>query len=154
MSSLMLENPRELVKFVGREIGASEWLEITQERIQKFADATEDRQWIHIDAKRAAAESPFGAPVAHGFLTLSLASYFLWQVVQFRSGVGMAVNYGLNRVRFAAPVAAGSRVRGRFEVRSVTDSPGYVESVLSASIELQGSEKPCCILEWVVRFYS
>ena len=150
----MLENPPELEKFVGCEIGVSDWLEITSERVQQFADATEDRQWIHVDAQRAAAESPFGAPIAHGFLTLSLVSYFLGQVLQFKSGAGMAVNYGLNRVRFAAPVKVCSRVRGRFVVRSATDSHSYVECVLAASIEVQGMEKPCCVLEWVVRFYG
>jgi acyl dehydratase len=154
MSALVLENPRELAKFVGREIGVSHWLRITLERVQQFADATEDRQWIHVDAKRAAAESPFGAPIAHGFLTLSLASYFLGQVLQFRSSAGMAVNYGLNRLRFTAPVRVGSHVRGRFAVQSATDSHGYLECLLAVSIEVQGEEKPCCVLEWVVRFYD
>ena len=109
---------RALVDNVGRELGVSEWHQVTQERIDEFAEATGDRQWIHVDRARAAVESPFKTTIAHGFLTLSLASSLIRSALQF-DGARMAINYGLNRVRFMAPVPSGSRVRGRFALASV-----------------------------------
>jgi acyl dehydratase len=150
---VVLESPGALEEFIGREIGVSDWLEVTQDRIRQFAEATEDRQWIHIDPRRAEQESPFGATVAHGFLTLSLLSYLLERVLQFRGGVRSMVNYGMNRVRFPAPLLAGSKVRGRFVLSSLKPLPGCMEAVWAASIEAEKSEKPCCIAEWVVRYY-
>src|SRR5579864_5050995 len=111
MPPLVVESPRSLRPFVGREIATTEWFSVTQERIQQFAGSTEDRQWIHVDPERARRNSPYGTTIAHGFLTLSLLSHFLQQAMQIESGVRMSVNYGLNRVRFPSPVLAGSRIR-------------------------------------------
>lgn len=150
---VVLESPRTLADFAGREIGVSDWLEVTQERIRQFAEATEDRQWIHLERERAERESPFGATVAHGFLTLSLIGYLMSRILQFREGPRMAVNYGLNRVRFPAPVRVGSKIRGRFTLQSLKTRPGCLEAVWAASIEAENSEKRCCAAEWVVRYY-
>jgi len=143
----------ELREFVGREIGVTEWLEITQERIDKFADATDDRQWIHVDRERAGRESPYGATIAHGFLTLSLLSKFLREAVQL-SGVRMAINYGLNRVRFPSAVRAGSRIRARIVLQSIRDVGDATEATYAITIETQDAEKPCCVAEWVARYYT
>src|SRR5271170_8166794 len=109
--SVILDSPRALEAFVGREMGVSDWLEVTQDRIRQFAEATEDRQWIHLDRERAERESPYGTTIGHGFLTLSLISRFMKDVIQVRGGTGMTINYGLNRVRFPSPVRTGSRIR-------------------------------------------
>jgi len=142
-----------LKNFVGREIGVSDWLEVSQERIQQFAEATEDRQWIHLDGDRAKRESPYGTTIAHGFLTLSLVSHLMKQTVQIQGGLRMAVNYGLNRVRFPAPVPAGSRIRGRFALAELKELPKGMEAVFSVTVESEGKEKPCCAAEWIVRYY-
>ena len=138
---------------------ATDWLVVTQDRIQKFADATEDHQWIHLDPDRARRESPFGGAIAHGFLTLSLLSYWLKQAIHIRSGVAMAVNYGLNKVRFPSPVRADSRVRARVTLLGTKESLEFVDAtflihVESRSVESQASGKPCCVAEWLVRYYS
>ena len=113
MPPLVVTDLRKLKEFVGREIGVSDWMRISPERVAQFAEATEDRQWIHVDAARAAAQSPYGATVAHGFLTLSLLSQFVVQVLTIEGGVRFAVNYGLNRVRFPSAVRVNSRIRAR-----------------------------------------
>lgn len=136
---------------IGEEVAASDWLEITQARIRQFADATDDRQWIHVDEARAAAESPFRTTIAHGFLTLSLVSTMLRTAMRYR--VRMAINYGVNRVRFIAPVPAGSRVRGRFSPLAVEDVAGALQITWSITIDREGADKPCCIVEWIVRYY-
>jgi acyl dehydratase len=141
----------ELWAFVGREIAVTEWLEITQERIDKFADATDDRQWIHVDRERAERESPYGGTIAHGFLTLSLLVKFLGEAVQL-SDVRMAINYGLNRVRFPSAVRAGSRIRARIVLESMRDVGDAREAIYAITIECEGSEKPCCVAEQVVRY--
>jgi acyl dehydratase len=151
---LVLENPNSLTEWVGREIGITDWFTITQDLIQQFAEVTGDRQWIHVDQDRARRDSPFKATIAHGFLTLSLLSRFMRQVVEIRSGVRMTVNYGLNRVRFPAPVRADCRIRAHFVVRSAKQVPGALEAVFEVSIEAEGSAKPCCVAEWVLRYYS
>jgi acyl dehydratase len=143
---------RTLKDHVGRELGVSEWLEISQERINQFADATGDHQWIHVDAAKAATDSPFKTTIAHGFLTLSLISQLLRAALQFE-GARMAINYGLNRVRFVAPVPSGSRVRGRFTLASVEDAGGAIQAVWSVTVEHEGTEKPSCVAEWLVRYY-
>jgi acyl dehydratase len=148
-----VDTPDSLKEYVGKEIGVSEWLTITQERIAQFAEATEDRQWIHLDRERAERESPFGTTIAHGFLTLSLISRFMKDVIQVRSGVGMAINYGLNRVRFPAPVRASSEIRARVTLLSVKEVSGALEAVFSVTVESEGSEKPCCVVESIVRYY-
>ena len=138
---------------LGEEIAVSDWLAVTQERIQQFADATGDHQWIHLDVERAATESPFGTTIAHGFLTLSLVSVLLREAFRIR-GLRLAVNGGLNRVRFTAPVPAGSRVRARVAPASVGEIGGSVQVVWAITLEREGAEKPCCVLEWIVRYYS
>ncbi len=154
MAPIAVENLQSLKSFVGREIGVTDWLTLTQERIQQFAEATEDRQWIHLDRERAQKESPYGATIAHGFLTLSLLSYFLKQAIEIRGGIRMGINYGLNRVRFPAAVRTGSRVRARVSLQSLKDLPDCVEAVFSISVECEGTEKPSCAAEWIVRYYS
>jgi acyl dehydratase len=152
MPARVVDSLSSLKDLAGREIAVTDWVAMTQERIAQFAETTEDRQWIHIDSERARRESPYGQTIAHGFLTLSLLSYFLKQAVEIR-GLRMAVNYGLNRVRFPAPVRSGSRVRARVVLTSTKDFPGGCEAVFSFTLECEGSGKPCCAAEWVVRFY-
>jgi len=154
MAPLAVENLQSLKTFVGHEIGVTDWFTLTQERIQQFAEATEDRQWIHVDRERAQKESPYGATIAHGFLTLSLLGYFMKQAIEIRRGVRLGINYGLNRVRFPAAVRAGSRIRARVSLQSVKELPDCVEAVFSISVECEGAEKPCCAAEWIVRYYS
>jgi acyl dehydratase len=148
-----------LKQWEGRELPTTDWFVVTQDRIQKFADATEDHQWIHLDPDRARRESPFGGAIAHGFLTLSLLSYWLKQAIHIRSGVSMAVNCGLNKVRFPSPVHADSRVRARVALLGTKETLQFVDAtflihVESQSLESQTSGKPCCVAEWLVRYYS
>jgi acyl dehydratase len=154
VAAVTVETPEALKEYVGKEIGVSEWLSITQERIAEFAEATEDRQWIHLDRERAKRDSPYGTTIAHGFFTLSLISRFMKEVIQVRSGTGMTVNYGLNRVRFPSPVRAGSKVRARITLLSVKEVPGAHETTFSVTVETDGSEKPCCVAESIVRYYA
>ena len=135
----------------GAEFGPSSWIEVPQERIEAFADATGDRQWIHVDPDRAAA-GPFGTTIAHGYLTLSLLPAMSYEVVPRQEG-GMGINYGLNRVRFPAPVPAGSRVRGTFRVDSVDEFDGGFQATMTATVEREGGEKPVCVAEVVFRYY-
>src|SRR3712207_4003134 len=141
-----VEGVEKLGEFVGREVGVSEWLEVSQERILRFAEATEDRQWIHTDPERAARESPFGGAIAHGFLTLSLLSE-LGRTALSVGGVRMGINYGLNRVRFVSPVPAGSRIRGRFRLAALGEIRGGAEATWKATVEREGGEKPVCLSE-------
>ena len=138
----------------GQEVGVSDWLEVTQARIDEFAEATGDRQWIHVDPARAAVESPFKATIAHGFLTLSLASVLLRGAVSI-DGVRMAINYGCNRVRFVSAVPVGSRVRGRFTPASIepVEDGRAVQVSWSVVIEREGASKPACVAEWIIRYY-
>src|SRR5262249_35076733 len=136
------------------EVAVTDWFPITQERIQQFADATLDHQWIHVDVDRARRDSPFGAPIAHGFLTLSLLPEFMHQAVGIKQGVRMGVNYGLNRVRFVSPVRAETKVRARFLLNACKEvPPNCVELVYNATVEGESNPKPCCVAEWVVRYY-
>ncbi len=137
---------------IGEEIAVSDWLALTQDRIQQFADATGDHQWIHLDVERADRESPFKTTIAHGFLTLSLVSVLLRDTIRI-SGLRLAVNCGLNRVRFTAPVPAGSRVRARIAPASVGEIAGSVQVVWTITMDREGSDRPCCVLEWIVRYY-
>jgi acyl dehydratase len=143
----------ELRGFAGSEIALTEWLEITQDRINEFADATGDHQWIHTDPERSARESPYGATIAHGFLTLSLLPQFLKDAIQL-SDLRMAVNYGLNRVRFPAAVRAGSRIRARMVLRSIRDAGGATDVTYAITVEIENGEKPCCVAEWLARYYQ
>lgn len=132
---------------VGVELGPTEWIDIPQERIDRFAEATDDPQWIHTDPERAA-DGPFGATIAHGYLTLSLSVPMLYEVLP--SAGGMVVNYGVNKVRFPAPVPSGGRVRGRFRVLSVEDASGGERATIEATIECDGVSKPVCVAEIVL----
>jgi acyl dehydratase len=137
---------------IGQEVAVSEWYEVTQDHIDLFANATSDHQWIHIDPPRAVVESPFRTTIAHGFLTLSLLSVLMRQALHF-GGLRMAVNYGLDRVRFTAPVPAGSRVRGRFVPTVVEDTGGNIQITWTVTMELENGDRPCCVAEWIVRYY-
>jgi acyl dehydratase len=154
MPPLVVSNPQSLKDLVGQEIGVTEWFRVTQERIALFAEATEDRQWIHLDQARAAEESPYGTTIAHGFLTLSLLSHFLKTAMQIQNGVRLAVNYGLNRVRFPAAVRADSRIRARVALLGLKELPDSVEATYGVTIECEQSEKPVCAAESIVRYYS
>jgi acyl dehydratase len=143
----------ELRDLIGREVAVGDWFQVQQERIDRFADVTEDRQWIHTDPGRAARESPYATTVAHGFLTLSLLSHLVHQAVRVRGAFSRAINYGLNRVRFPAPVPAGARVRGRVLLRGVEDIDGALQMVWEVTVEVEGSAKPACVAEWVLRWY-
>ncbi|NML33135.1 MaoC family dehydratase [Paraburkholderia antibiotica] len=137
---------------VGAESLTSEWLTVDQDKVNRFADATGDHQWIHIDPERATRESPFGGPVAHGFLTLSLIPALLGKTVKIEQRMG--VNYGLNRVRFMSPVLVGSLLRAKFAVESVTDvENGGVQAVWNVTVERQGGERPVCVAEFITRHY-
>ena len=143
----ILNGPEELRAAVGRHLGYSDWLTIDQQRIDLFAEATGDHQWIHVDPERAAA-GPFGSTIAHGYLTLSLIPVLVWQVYEVR-GAKMGVNYGSNKVRFPSPVPVGSRVRAGVELLSVTEGGGGYQVVARITIERDGAAKPACIAEAV-----
>ncbi len=142
----------DLPQHVGESIGTSDWLEITQDRINAFADTTEDHQWIHVDVERAKA-GPFGGPIAHGFLTLSLAPALVGGLLQV-SGIAMGVNYGLNKVRFVSPVPVGSKLRASGLIKEVTEVAGGQQVVLEATFEVDGASKPACVAELVFRYYA
>ena len=141
----------ELRSSVGQDLGFSEWLTVDQHRIDLFADATDDHQWIHVDPARAAS-GPYGTTIAHGFLTLALAPKFGWETWAV-GGVSRTINYGVNKVRFPTPVPAGSRIRSSCTLAEVTDVPGGVQTVVQGTVELEGSPKPACVLEIVFRYY-
>jgi acyl dehydratase len=142
----------ELPGLVGTDLGSSEWFEVTQESVNLFADATGDHQWIHVDVERAKA-GPFGGPIAHGFLTLSLAPALL-KDVWVMEGTRMGVNYGLNKVRFPSPVPAGSKVRAGALLKEVTEvDGGGAQLVLETTFEIEGASKPACVAELVFRYY-
>ena len=143
----------EVSGLVGQELGTSEWFEVTQDRVDTFADATGDHQWIHVDVERAKAESPFGGPIAHGYLTLSLLVPLFAQVLVV-TDTAMGVNYGLNKVRFPSPVPVGSRVRLTATLKDVEEVAGGLQVTASAVIEAEGGSKPVCIAEPVFRFYG
>jgi len=137
----------------GEDLGHSQWLEITQDRVNRFADATLDHQWIHVDVERAKTESPFGGPIAHGYLTLSLLPYLLAQVVDV-SGARMVVNYGLNRLRYPAPLLVGSRIRLTVRVGVIEEIRGGVQCQLDCAVEVDGGGKPALVAEIVFRYYE
>ncbi len=149
--AVVFKTPGELGGAVGRHLGYSDWLEITQERIDQFAEATGDHQWIHVDPERAK-KGPFGACIAHGYLTLSLASYFLPRIIEVQ-GISMGVNYGTDRVRFPAPVPVGSRVRGGAELVKVEEVKGGVQTTIRVTVEIEGSERPACVVDTISRYY-
>ena len=148
----IFESPADLQKAVGEHLGYSDWLEITQERVDKFADATGDHQWIHVDPERAM-QGPFGGCIAHGYLTQSLVSYFLPQIVAVH-GTSMGVNYGSDRLRFPAPVPVGSRIRAGAELVKTEDTKdGAVQATMRVTVEIEGGGKPACVIDTISRFY-
>ncbi len=146
----VFSSPDDILDAVGSELGTSDWVDIDQARIDLFADATGDHQWIHVDPEKAAA-GPFGTTIAHGYLTLSLTNQFLPEIVTVE-GVSMGINYGVNKVRFPQPVAVGSRVRATGTLTEATEVAGGVQTVITLVVEIEGAEKPACIVESVSRF--
>lgn len=150
-----MQNPRvingleELKQLTGQEVGVSDWIEVSQDLIDKFADLTGDDQWIHVDVERAKKETPFGSTIAHGFLTVSLLSQMSRKTLEVRGNFKMRINYGFNRLRFVSPVLAGSRVRGRFTPKNVTEN----EVTWLVTVEVEGAAKPALVAEWLGRFY-
>jgi len=148
----IFQTPAELSSSIGKHLGHSAWMEVTQQRIQLFADATDDQQWIHVDPERAK-QGPFGAPIAHGYLTLSLVNRFLPEIVEVR-GISMGVNYGADRIRFPAPVKVGSRIRGGAELIEVENTKdGGVQAKIRVTVEIEGSERPACVVDTISRYY-
>ncbi len=142
----------ELKALVGQELAVSDWMHISQERVNLFAEATGDRQWIHVDPERCRIESPFGCAIAHGFLTLSLLPTFMDSTIAM-TDVKLAVNYGLNKVRFPAVVPVGSAIRARIELMSVEDIDGGAQITWKVTVELDGGNKPVCVAELISRRY-
>ncbi|MDY7537800.1 MaoC family dehydratase [Undibacterium sp. 5I1] len=149
---LEIHNLAELKSLVGQEVATSDWVEVTQQRINTFAEATGDLQWIHIDVERSKRESPFGGPIAHGFLTLSLLPMLMQNAITM-TDVKMGVNYGLNKVRFVSPVPAGSKVRAKMRLLSVEDIKDGAQMTWEVTIEREGSDRPACVAESISRRY-
>ncbi|MFF4587261.1 MaoC family dehydratase [Streptomyces sp. NPDC001388] len=150
--SITVNGLDELKKLAGSDLGTSEWIEVTQERVNTFADATGDHQWIHVDPEKAA-QGPFGAPIAHGYLTLSLFIPLFTELLDVQ-GVTTKVNYGLNKVRFPSPVKVGSRIRLAGRLTEVEDVPGGVQITVDGTIEIEGAAKPAAVLQSLSRFYA
>jgi acyl dehydratase len=142
----------ELAASTGADLGTTDWITVTQEQVDKFADATLDHQWIHEDTDRAR-QGPFGGPIAHGYLTLSLASHFLSQLARVEN-ISMGINYGVDKVRFPSPVPVGARIRGRGELVEVKEVPGGVQAVVRVTIERDGADKPAAIVDTVSRYIN
>lgn len=145
-------HPRELKDAVGTHVGYSDWLEVTQERINQFAEATGDHQWIHVNPEMAK-QGPFGTTIAHGYLTLSLVPMFMMQIIKV-NGIKMGINYGTNKVRFPAPVKVGSRIRGGGEIVAIEDVTGGIQSTLRVTVEIEGESKPACVVDTISRYYA
>ena len=139
----------ELHSLIGQEVGVSDWMEVSQDMINRFADLTGDHQWIHVDVERARRETPFKSTIAHGFLTVSLLSELSRRTVEVRGDFKMRINYGFNRLRFVSPVPAGAKIRARFVPQKVTDN----EVTWQVTVEVEGHEKPALVAEWLGRFY-
>lgn len=144
----------ELRSLIGQEVNVGDWFEVSQERINMFAEATGDHQWIHVDQDRARTESPYGTTIAHGFLTLSLLSYLMSQTVRVRIPAKMGINYGLNKVRFPSPVPSGAKIRAKATLQSIENIPGGLQLLWVVSVEREGGDKPCCVAEWLLRQYN
>lgn len=147
----VFKSPLDMEAAVGQRLGESEWLAIDQERINLFADATGDHQWIHVDPERAK-DGPFGATIAHGYLTMSLVNLFLPQIVDVQ-GISMGVNYGADKLRFPSPVKVGSRVRGVGELVAVENVKGGVQATVRVTVEIEGSDRPACVVDTISRYY-
>ncbi|HET9611071.1 MAG TPA: MaoC family dehydratase [Acidimicrobiales bacterium] len=153
MAQTVFESLDELRAGAGTVLGTSDWFEVTQDRVDRFAEATGDHQWIHVDVERARRESPFGGPVAHGCLTLALTNLVLPQVVEVR-GASLGVNYGTGRVRFPAPVPVPGRVRGTAELVACDDVAGGVQTTIVVTMEVEGGTKPACVVESLSRWLA
>jgi acyl dehydratase len=153
MAPRIINGTDELKSLIGQHLGYSDWMEITQERVNQFADATGDHQWIHIDPERAAKESPFGGPIAHGYLTLSLGPVLMPQVF-ITTGYRMGVNYGCNKVRFMSPVPVGAKLRLGVTLQAVEDIAGGIQTTYAFSFECEGAAKPSCVAEVIFRSYE
>lgn len=151
MSALVIETPGALLGREGTALGPTDWLTIDQARVDRFADATGDHQWIHVDPVRAA-DGPFGGTIAHGYLTMSLVNYFLPQMIDVR-GFSMGVNVGADRLRFLNPVRTGSRVRGTGEIVGVEEIKGAIQSTVRITVEIEGETKPACVIDTISRYY-
>ena len=149
--TMVFDRPGDLLGKEGTTLGPSEWLLITQERVNLFADATGDHQWIHVDPERARS-GPYGACIAHGYLTLSLVNLFLPQLLRV-DGVRMGVNYGVDKVRFPAAVVVGSRIRGCGEIVAVEEVKGAVQVIVRVSVEIEGGDRPACVVDTISRFF-
>jgi acyl dehydratase len=152
MAHSVLNGLDEVRAAAGQHLGYSDWLEISQDRVNQFAEATGDHQWIHVDVEQAKS-GPFGGPIAHGYLTLSLSNLFLPQIVEV-TGVSMGVNYGTDKVRFPAPVLVGSRVRGGAEMIEAIDVTGGVQTLIRITIEVEGGSKPACVIDSLSRWFA
>ena len=150
MAATTLNGPDDVRSNVGKHLGYSEWITVDQDRVNLFADATGDHQWIHVDVERAAS-GPFGAPIAHGYLTLSLSNYFLPQIVEVQ-GFSAGVNYGVDKVRFPSPVKVGSRVRAGAELAAVSEVTGGLQTTIVITVEVEGSPKPACVIDSLSRW--
>ena len=149
MTNRVINGIEELKTLAGQEVGVSNWLTVSQEMIDRFADVTGDHQWIHVDPERAKRETPFGSTIAHGFLTVSLLPQLSQQAFTVRGDFKMRINYGFNRLRFVSPVPAGARIRARFTAQKVTDN----EVTWLVTVDVEGQEKPAVVAEWLGRFY-
>jgi acyl dehydratase len=149
MSPRIINGIEELKTLTGQEIGISDWINVTQEMIDRFADVTGDHQWIHVDPERARRETPFGSTIAHGFLTVSLLPQLSQQTLVVQGDFKMRINYGFNRLRFVSPVRSGSRIRARFTAQKVTDN----EVTWLVTVDVEGQDKPAVVAEWLSRFY-
>ena len=150
MTTTTFDTPKDLLSAVGTQLGPTDWITITQQQVNAFADATLDNQWIHVDTERAKA-GPFGGPIAHGYLTMSLAAYFLGQLVRV-SGISMGINYGADKVRFPSPVPVGSKLRGRGELLDAKEVQGGVQATTRITIEREGGDKPAAIVDTLSRY--
>jgi acyl dehydratase len=148
---IVFESLDKLRGAAGRHLGWTDWVDITQERVNLFAEATGDHQWIHVDVERATAESPFGGPIAHGYLTLALSNLFLPELLAVPSA-SAGINYGTGRVRFPSPVPVGSRVRGGAEITAVDEIPGGLQTTITITIQVEGQDKPACVIESLSRW--
>jgi acyl dehydratase len=149
-----VESIDELKEWIGREVSVSDWVEITQDQVNTFADATHDHQWIHIDVERAKKESPFGGPIAHGYLTLSMFPYLISKAFKLNQKFKMGVNYGINKLRFMSPVPAGGKIRARMELINVSEVKGGYQVEGKVTVDIEGQDKPACVAEPVYRYYN
>lgn len=150
-SPVIFGRPQDLIGSAGTQLGPTDWLRIDQARVDGFAEVTEDRQWIHVDVDRAR-EGPFGGTIAHGYLTMSLVNHFLPQLIEVR-GFSHAVNVGADRLRFLNPVKVGARIRGTGEIVSVEEIKGAVQSIVRVTVEIEGADKPACVVDTISRYY-